>query len=67
VDDYLNEDARNVVSIHCKAGKGRTGTLIAAYLVYTRASATSKVTFLVILITLFTLITLPALTTSSCF
>ena len=34
IHDWLTQDEENVVAIHCKAGKGRTGLVISTYLVH---------------------------------
>ncbi len=41
VDAYLNAHPDNVVGIHCKAGKGRTGMLISAYLLHSAVCITA--------------------------
>lgn len=34
--EFLQADPANVVGVHCKAGRGRTGTVIASYLLYSK-------------------------------
>ncbi|KAG9284695.1 hypothetical protein G9A89_002926 [Geosiphon pyriformis] len=41
IQKYLSENTENTAVIHCKAGKGRTGTIICCYLLYVGICKTS--------------------------
>eukprot|EP01012_Entosiphon_sulcatum_P068717 TRINITY_DN9906_c0_g1_i2.p1 TRINITY_DN9906_c0_g1~~TRINITY_DN9906_c0_g1_i2.p1 ORF type:complete len:794 (-),score=145.10 TRINITY_DN9906_c0_g1_i2:106-2433(-) len=40
--EFLQRNPANVIAVHCKAGKGRTGTMIAAYMLYSGDCATAQ-------------------------
>ncbi|XP_023561052.1 phosphatidylinositol 3,4,5-trisphosphate 3-phosphatase TPTE2-like isoform X2 [Octodon degus] len=42
VEEWLAQDKENVVAIHCKGGKGRTGTMVCTCLIVCRLFLTAK-------------------------
>jgi phosphatidylinositol-3,4,5-trisphosphate 3-phosphatase/dual-specificity protein phosphatase PTEN len=42
VEQWLALDDKNIAVIHCKAGKGRTGLMISAWMLYSKEWATAK-------------------------
>lgn len=43
VNAWMNADNSNVVAIHCKGGKGRTGTMICTWLIESGQFSEAKV------------------------
>jgi len=39
---WRSEDAQNIIAVHCKGGKGRTGSLCAAWLLYSQEVDTAE-------------------------
>lgn len=39
---WLLKDPRNIIAVHCKAGKGRTGTMICCFLIYSAICANAE-------------------------
>uniref|UniRef100_A0A7N5JKU5 Phosphatidylinositol 3,4,5-trisphosphate 3-phosphatase TPTE2 n=1 Tax=Ailuropoda melanoleuca TaxID=9646 RepID=A0A7N5JKU5_AILME len=42
VDKWMAQDDENIVAIHCKGGKGRTGTMVCAYLIASEIFVTAE-------------------------
>lgn len=43
VEEWMDKDKQNVIAIHCKGGKGRTGTMICTWLVHCGVFEEAKV------------------------
>ena len=46
VKEWMIADPHNVIAVHCKGGKGRTGTMICIWLIESRQCSTAKVNML---------------------
>eukprot|EP00792_Barthelona_sp_PAP020_P008764 TRINITY_DN3247_c1_g2_i1.p1 TRINITY_DN3247_c1_g2~~TRINITY_DN3247_c1_g2_i1.p1 ORF type:complete len:544 (+),score=112.87 TRINITY_DN3247_c1_g2_i1:68-1699(+) len=42
LQQFLEQDNENIVAVHCKAGKGRTGTIIVCLLLFTQVCRNAK-------------------------
>jgi PTEN phosphatase family protein len=43
VREWMSADPHNIIAVHCKGGKGRTGTMICIWLLESKQCATAKV------------------------
>jgi PTEN homologous phosphatase len=43
VKEWMLADPRNVISVHCKGGKGRTGTMVCVWLIESGKFKTAEV------------------------
>ncbi|KAK5580470.1 hypothetical protein RB653_000488 [Dictyostelium firmibasis] len=42
IEMWLDQNPENVIAVHCKAGKGRTGTMLACWLLYNKQCQTGS-------------------------
>uniref|UniRef100_A0A8C9EU60 Phosphatidylinositol-3,4,5-trisphosphate 3-phosphatase n=1 Tax=Pavo cristatus TaxID=9049 RepID=A0A8C9EU60_PAVCR len=42
VHEWMNQDEKNIIAIHCKGGKGRTGTMVCTWLIHSDQFESAK-------------------------
>lgn len=53
VREWLDSDKDNVIAVHCKGGKGRTGTMICIWLVEAGLFGSAEVCYIILFICYF--------------